>query len=277
MASMAAALSFSLAAPSGAAADPEPDWEGRVLHACETEEGYPPFTFRGADGHTVGYSVDLVEAAIRGSGLRLDVAFLPAKRCTAETASGQLDMVLEDNWESNLGDRFLVSDAIYDVTYAIFFDRNRFPQGLTIDQIAGGPARYHGCGILGEHYALLRPGQITMELHHYDTAFTALLSGRCDFFPDTLEHAAAFQLNGRRLLDESRFGWVAVDLPPRPNLLLTYDPGPKDPFFLFVRRDFPGAPALVARINATIKQWRQGKETSRVMALYTGGAGRLMP
>ena len=67
-----------------------------MLHACEDEEGYPPFTFPGGGGHAVGFSVDLIDEALAGTGMRLDVAFLPTVRCNASVDNGSMDLSMED-------------------------------------------------------------------------------------------------------------------------------------------------------------------------------------
>jgi hypothetical protein len=243
-----------------------------VLHACESEEGYPPFAFRGRDGKPAGYSVDLVNEALDGSGIRLDVTFMPPRRCSTAAEEGGQDMVMEDNWSSNLGERFLVSDSIYDATMVLIYDRNRYPRGLTAEEITGDPQHFPGCGILGEHYAGLDPGQIALEVHRYANAYAVLESGRCSFFPEMLEHAEVYRFEGQPIIGGARFGSVTIDLPPRPNLLLTYDPGTKDPLFLFVRRGYGFARPLVLRLNKVVERWRKSGEEARVMARYLGGA-----
>jgi ABC-type amino acid transport substrate-binding protein len=245
-------------------------WHGRMLRACENEEGFPPFTIPGEGGKSSGYSVDLVDSAITGSGMALELAFMPAKRCSSLAASGVLDMVMEDNAASGLDQRFLASDSIYATTYVLLYDRTRFPEGLSPAAILADPASFPGCGMWGEGYGGLPADLLPTQLHLYSSAYAALLSGRCAFFPDQLEHSAVFRLNGAAILDDPRIGWVpgpsddTTDLPPGPGS------SRREKLFLFLRRDFPAGAALIDRINQTIRLWQRTGKDEQVMEHYLG-------
>jgi hypothetical protein len=245
---------------------------GQILHACENEEGYPPFTFRGPDGRPQGYSVDLLTEAIAGSGLTLDVSFLPPRRCSMHIDSGQLDLFMEETWVADQATRWLPSDAAYEATQVLFYDRARYPGGLPASEVLARPDQYPGCGLLGFVYAGFPQGQIRDWVHHYADAFPHLLHGDCAFFPEYLEFGAAFRLEGRPILDDPRFGWVINPQSRHPELRLGLPPqyraGDKSPFFFYLRRDFPSAETLIARIDATIGRWRQGGREREELARY---------
>jgi len=243
-------------------------WAGRVLHACEDEEGYPPFTFPGGGGHAVGFSVDLIDEALAGTGMRLDVAFLPTVRCNASVDNGSMDLSMEDFWDPDFATRWRPTDAIYDGTFVLYYDRSRHPDGLVLADVLAHPDQHRGCGLLGEIYDDFPPGQIDGREHLYAEVFERVLTGACEFYPDLLEFGAAYRLNGRRLLKDGRIGYVVYPLPSRPGQPQRYDAGDKQPLYLYLRHDFPEGDALIARVNDTVARWRRTGKTAEVMARY---------
>jgi ABC-type amino acid transport substrate-binding protein len=256
-----------LLAASGPCRADEP-WQGRVLHACEDEEGYPPFTFPDGNGHTIGFSVDVINDALVGSGMRLEVAFLPTVRCNASLDNGSMDLSMEDYWNPDFTARWRVTDAIYDGTFVLFYDRSRHPGGLVLADVLAHPEQHHGCGLLGEVYNDFPPGQIDGRAHVYAEAVDRVLRGDCEFFPDLLEFGAAYRVNGRRLLTASPMGYVVYPLGDRSARPQRYDPGDKQPLYLYLRHDFPEGEALIGRLNDTVARWRRSGKSAEVMAHY---------
>jgi ABC-type amino acid transport substrate-binding protein len=242
--------------------------EDRVLHACEDEEGYPPFAFAGAGGEAIGYSVDLLDEALSGTGLRLDVAFLPTIRCNASIDSGAVDLSMEDFWDAGFAARWRITDSIYDGTFGLFYSRERHPDGLVLVDVLAHPEQHHGCGLLGAVYDDFPPGQIDGREHSYADALERVLKGECAFFPDLLEFGAAYRLNGRRLLKDPRISFQPYPLPRHPDRQQRYDPGDKQSLYFYLRRDFPDGEALIARINDTIARWRRSGKTTEEMARF---------
>jgi ABC-type amino acid transport substrate-binding protein len=262
-----AALALALAwVTAGTAAEPAPP--SRHLHACETEEGYPPFTFRDPAGVVRGYSVDLLNEALEGTGLVLDIAFLPPRRCTASVDSGVMDLSMEDAWYPDLADRWLPTDAIWEATEVLFYDRTRYADGLTVPTVLAQPDRYRGCGLLGVDYDGFAPGQVDNRSYQYKDAFARLFAGRCAFVADYLEFGAVFPLRGRALLDDPRIDWVLFPMAERPAVPHKYPFGDRDPVFLYLRRDLPEAERLIDRIDDTIARWRRTGRHREVMARY---------
>jgi hypothetical protein len=268
------ALTFVLSAHPGRAdpaspapAPPVTAWNGLILHACENEEGYPPFAYRGTDDHPHGYTVDLLEEGLFGTPLVLDVAFLPPKRCDSYIEGGQLDLEMEQRWDPAQPD-WLPSKAIYEVTPVMVYDRTRYPQGLTAAEAFDRPDQYRGCGVLGFDYPQFAGEQIDQSSHQYAEALKKMLAGRCSFFPEYLEFAASFRLGGQRLAADPRIGWVAypagrdANPPPEP-----VTPG-RVPFFIYLRQSFPDSTALMARIDATILRWHRTGHDREVLGRY---------
>jgi hypothetical protein len=122
--------------------------------------------------------------------------------------------------------------------------------------------------MLGFTYSGFAAGQIDDHSYHYADEFNRMLRGACSFTDEYLEFGAAFELHGRRLLDDPRIGWVVHPLPRRSFLPPKYDPGDKEQFFLYLRRSYPDAEALVNRINETIARWRSTGRGREVLSRY---------
>ncbi len=244
---------------SAVAARADGSWQGRALHGCEATEGYPPFTFPGPDKQPRGYSVDLLNAALAGTGMRLEVAFLPTKRCSAGLDDGTLDLSMEDSWNPEFAGRWLPSDVTWQGTDVLFFDRSRHPQGISAADVIAHPKDHPGCGLLGGTYGGFGPDQIDDRAYQFANAFNRLLAGDCEFFPELLEFGTVFVYRGQKLLDNPRIGYVVQRVP---------DPTAHDPLYIYLRRGFPDAPSFMARINDTIIRWRATGEDRATMAKY---------
>lgn len=243
-------------------------WHGRVLHVCEDEEGYPPFTFAGPDGAAQGYSVDLLGEALQGTGMRLDIVFLPTVRCNASVDNGSMDLSMEDFWDPDFAARWHITDSLYDGTFVLYYDRQRHPDGLELADVTAHPERHRGCGLLGEVYDVFPPGQIDGREHLYAEAFGRVMSGACEFYPDLLEFGLAYRLNGQKLLADGRIGYIRYPVPPRPARPDRYPPGDKQPLYFYLRRDFAEGDALIQRINGTIARWRRTGQDQTVLGHY---------
>jgi hypothetical protein len=246
----------------------EESWHGRVLHACEDEEGYPPFTFPGPDGAAKGFSVDLLGEALAGTGMRLDVSFLPTVRCNASVDNGSMDLSMEDFWDPDFAARWRTSDSLYDGSFVLYYDRSRHPDGLVLADVIAHPGQHRGCGLLGEVYDVFPPGQIDGREHLYAEAFDRVLDGVCEFYPDLLEFGLAYKLHGHPLLSDGRIGYVVYPIPYRPARPHRYESGDRQPLYVYLRRDFPDGEALITRINGTIARWRRTGQDTDVMGRY---------
>jgi hypothetical protein len=239
-----------------------------VLQACEDEEGYPPFTFLGRDGKAHGYSVDLIEAALSGTGIRLEVTFLPTRRCTAAIDDGSMNAWTEEFWHADYARRWLASDSIYEGTYVLYYARARFPGGLSAAEVLARPDAFPGCGLLGETYDGFPEQQMQVRPHRYSDTFNALFGGRCAFFPELLEFGGAFRLGTTRVIDDPRVGWAVYHLPKRPELPQAYPPGDKEPLYVYIDRRFPRSQDLIRRIDDTVALWRRTGREAEEMARY---------
>ncbi len=243
-------------------------WQGRVLHACEDEEGYPPFTYIEPDGVAKGYAVELINEALAGTGMRLDLSFLPMVRCNASIDNGTMDFSMEDFWDPDLAARWRASDSLYDGTFVLYYDRQRHPDGLSAADVAAHPGEHRGCGLLGETYETFPPGQIDSRAHLYSDAFDRVLSGVCEFYPDQLEFGLAYKLHGKPLLADGRVGYVPYPVPTRPARHDRHPMNGKQPMYFYLRAGFPDGEALIRRIDETIARWRQTGQDRVVMGRY---------
>jgi hypothetical protein len=243
-------------------------WQGRVLHACEDEEGYPPFTYAEPEDGAKGYAVELMNEALAGTGMRLDLSFLPMARCNASLDNGTMDFSMEDYWDPDMAKRWLLSDSLYDGTFVLFYDRQRHPDGISPAEVVAHPGDHRGCGLLGESYEIFPPGQIYSRAHLYSEAFDHVLSGMCEFAPDQLEFGLAYKLHGKKLLGDGRMGYVLFPVPKLPARPDRYPANGKQPMYFYLRPDFPDAEALIRRIDDTIARWRATGRDRAVMGRY---------
>ncbi len=179
-----------------------------VVRACGGEgEWIPSSYFKRVNGsrtaEVAGYSPDVLRAALRGSGYRVEFALLPWLRCQREVEQGQrfqLAMGMLHSPERARLYRF--SDAYLRFQPGYFYLHRRYPQGLQIRQL-DELSRYKVCGLYGYNYGFtrLRPEQMDNGALDYPAAMAKLAFGRCEILIETLEVMAGQRRLGRLSYD----------------------------------------------------------------------------
>jgi hypothetical protein len=261
-------MSVVVAALAGAPGRAEPGWQGMTLKACDDEDGYPPFTIHEADGKATGYSVDLMNEALAGTGLGFSISFLPTRRCTLAINSGAMHMSMEDMWNPDYAAHRLVTAPIYVGLYGLYYDRTRFPRGLSSEDVIAHPERHPGCGTLGEDYLEFAPGQLDTNAHWIGDALDRIVAGKCQFYPDIIELGGAYRWRGRPIFADPRFGFAVMHLPPGTKVPPEYLTGDRQSLYFYIRADFPSGPALIERIDQTVKRWQSTGRDVEVLSRY---------
>jgi hypothetical protein len=261
------ALSLLIGPARSARAEP-PDWHGRTLAACDDEDGYPPFTIRGPGGKASGYSVDLIEEAIAGTGLRFEVTFLPTKRCTAAIETGTMAMSMEDMWNPDYAATRLTSAPIYAGLYGLYYDKTRHPEGLSGADVLTHPERHHGCGVLGEDYLEFAPGQLDLRAHWIGDAFARVAHGDCEFYPDVIELGGAYPWQGKTIFADPRFGFAVLHLPADTKVPAAYVADDRQKLYFYIRSDVQDGALLIRRIDDTVRRWHATGHDIEVLGHY---------
>jgi len=95
---------------------------------------YPPYTISIEGVLTGGLKVELLEAVVdRIEGVEATVILLPWKRCQAEAKSGRVDGILPLFKNAEREDYLAFTDAAFNEETRFWYNRDRFPRGLTWD------------------------------------------------------------------------------------------------------------------------------------------------
>jgi polar amino acid transport system substrate-binding protein len=162
-----------------------------------TEEDYPPFNFKGPDGHPIGFNVDLARA----------ICVELALQCTIQVR--RFDTLVE-SLDEGRGDAVIASLAItpeirkrldftdrYYRSPARFVARKEFPLADTTPELIAGKKVAVIAGSAHEAYLRAFFAEAAIQpMAYLETALAALKRGEADLvFADGI--ALAFWLNGR--------------------------------------------------------------------------------
>jgi polar amino acid transport system substrate-binding protein len=177
---LCAALSFAVPAwADPAPAVPVPE----VVRACDDVGEYPPLVFRRrsqgrAGDDVIGYAVDLLSAALLGTGHRLSVQLLPWRRCLELSAAGQYDIVLSAAPTPEREAKFMALTPYYRLEAVYVFDRSRPPPARSIDDLAQSRL----CGEFGYSYPHADRFRRVVDdgAKTFEGVLAMLKAGRCD-------------------------------------------------------------------------------------------------
>jgi hypothetical protein len=175
---------------------------------------------------------------------------------------------MEDVWTPDYAAHWQPTAAIWDATDAVYFDRTRFPTGLSIEALRAHPMEHRGCGLYGAPYDQFAEGQVDTRSYLFADAFRRMLLGHCEFVPELLEFGAAYRLGGHVLTDHPRIGVARLPLSPRPDMPEKFTPDGRYPLYIYLRKGFPDSRGLVERLNATIASWHRTGKDRAVMSRY---------
>ncbi|MDM4767242.1 transporter substrate-binding domain-containing protein [Pelomonas sp. SE-A7] len=151
---LAALLLLGLASGPAAAAEAAATWP-RLLKVCGDAGEFAPFTFRDQSrpGRPVaGYNVDLLQALLAPSGGELRITLLPWKRCLADAARGDYDLVLDAVRAKDREALFTYPRSHYRITPIALYRRAAPPPPIHKPEDLVGLDQ---CRVQGVNYSLL--------------------------------------------------------------------------------------------------------------------------
>lgn len=115
---------------------------------------WSPYCYSNSDNgsNLQGFTVDVVKYVFRNKG-NVKFVKLPWKRCLRMLDGGQLDLVMDGSKNSDRLQKYLFSDQLYHLDSVFFYNRFRYPRGLSIKNIAE-VGRYTLGGISGFNYLM---------------------------------------------------------------------------------------------------------------------------
>lgn len=156
-----------------------------VVRVCADIGGFPPYSYQEVSGQGAvqGMSVDLVTAIMKSHGKAVEVEAMPWKRCLAEVEKGtRYAMVLDATYNDERAVKYLLSDPLYQIHSALYYDPKRFPTPPKVNT-AKDMLAYRYCGISGYNYAMYPLPAQAWDMSAADEVarFKMLRAGRCDF------------------------------------------------------------------------------------------------
>lgn len=237
-----------------------------VIRACGGDAEWVPSSFFRRSSQdikteqVVGYSPDVLRAALAGKGYQVEVELLPWMRCLKEVTAGKrYQVVMALIFSPNRAKDYQFTDNYQTFHPGYFYWRSRKPGGVPLASTAA-LADFKVCGLYGFNYAYsgLPADRIDSGAVNYTSLALKLQVGRCDVGLEMQE-----VLSGHLQLGEIRIPAKALVWEPLP------DSVPVMAAFGVGRR-VPQADKLVADLNAGIRRLQANGGLERLLGHYIG-------
>ena len=205
--------------------------EPRLVRACDNDQDYPPFRWRGTDAdgrHEIkGFGQALLRQILTKHGWRLEIDLLPLRRCLQEVAHGRrYQLVINSSHNAERARTYLMTEPFEYVHFHSFYLQRRFPERSPV-QSKQDLQNLRVCGLAGHNFSMfgLSAEQLHTEAESFPAVFQLLRNERCDVLPYNVETIRGFRLLGQDFLATGEFAHSLIpDVPPSPLLMLIAKP-----------------------------------------------------
>lgn len=223
----------------------------QTVTACGGENGWPPSSYFGPPQHhnarpVLGYSPDVLHAALARGPFRPEFVLLPFRRCLSLAEQGRhAQIVMGATFSAERARQFLFSRRYLHLRPALFL----WP---------GAAADLPLCGLTGFNYAPfgLQSEQVDEGSSSYLLVMKKLQAGRCRGFAEYVEVGRGLQLLGL-LGEEGRRLQVSV----LPGLVPV-------PLHFMISRDYPDAERLLHLLDQRLEQLERSGQLATLLARH---------
>ena len=230
-----------------------------LIKVCDVE--WPPYAFHkrddgGVEGEVAGYSVDFLKAILSSANIKAEIHLLPQKRCEHLVDTGAYDLLLDESFNLDRAQRFLITVPYYQLTDVYITLTDKPVPAITT------PRDFHSlnvCGEMGFNYRNfgVPDEEIDTSYQSFEAAMKKLASGYCDVVLARSEIAAGQTFIG---------GTNYVADPKYQVHTLPY--AAPAPFHMMASRNTPYARALADLLNDGIDRLHRSGAAARLMEPY---------
>ena len=104
-----------------------------TIRICNDGE-WPPYGYKDPvnDRRGIGITIDILHEIFRRQNLKIETTIFPWKRCENNVKKGEYQVVTDISKNPERVKTFLVSDPLYEVRHAFYYDKTRYPDGPPI-------------------------------------------------------------------------------------------------------------------------------------------------
>ncbi|UTH72995.1 ABC transporter substrate-binding protein [Chromobacterium sp. IIBBL 290-4] len=235
-----------------------------MVQICDDGDEWPPFTYyQRVDGkpsqRIVGFSVDVISEILNKHQIPFHIELPPWKRCLASIDAGETYvMALSASKNPQREKQFLYSNPYYQTHYYVFYSKEKFPKGLTLDTQAN-LNRYRLGGIKGYAYSSLDfvDRDKMIRAANYPELVKMLKAKRLDVFAEDYEVLAGIaSLGSLDVIGDKEIGRT-----PMPGIS-------SNPFHMIFSRKNPRGQELQTLVNSELEAMRRSGELDRLLAKY---------
>ncbi|MGM9516882.1 substrate-binding periplasmic protein [Roseateles sp. DB2] len=241
----------------------EPPLPPSTVRICDDANEWPPYTFAERrdgqlTGQLMGYSVELIRLILQRRGVSFAIELLPWKRCLMEVRDGtRYQMLLNASATPERERDYLLSTAYHQTHSYVFYDRKRYPRGLSLKS-TGDLQPYTLGGIRGYAYPMLSEALRDRMLRtgSYPALFRMLQLGRVDVLVEDYEAMRGLERTGAL----GSLDAAGIEAQPLPGTLPLQ-------YHMMFSRD-PRGSALRQLVNEELARLQQSGELQRLQQRY---------
>ncbi len=157
--------------------------QNEIIKVCDGVEEWPPFIYfdledkKSKDRAITGLTVEIFNEMLIGSGAKASYDLIPWKRCVSGIEHGEYHIALNAVYNESRISFALFSKPFYSLTPSLIYDKNRFPDGVVINNLEAGSL----CGIRGYGYSTFNINEnlINSNSKDYPQSIRILERKRC--------------------------------------------------------------------------------------------------
>ncbi len=236
---------------------------GKTVIFCVEDGEWPPFNFTKRVNEqktsvTLGYDIDVIEMIFSEYGIKAEFVILPWKRCLLRTQKGVYQAVPSASNSPQRAKDYLMTEAYYTMTPSYFYLKEKYPDGLTINNASELKKQGKICGRHGYNYVNfgLKNNDVCMGSKTYQSLVDMTLKGRCDIFLARYEAFLGLSFIGQDFISDRRFGHA-----PIPNV----EP---EKFYIMISRNFKYAHELKTILDSGILKLKDSGKLQEALKKY---------
>ena len=223
----------------------------KQLAFCDDISEWPTYNFYELkDGkktnNLIGYSVDVLNEISTRTKIPYTLNMVPWTRClnTVKKNSKESSLILQFSKNTKREKDFILTKSYYTTKSAIFFNKNKYKNGLNIKSLAE-LKMYKGCGIKGYSYSQygLKDESLDLQVKTISQVAIKLKGNRCDYFIEKYEVVAGFDKKSTtNVLHDPEIGYEYLTMVP------------PTPYYMGISRKNPYAIEIETLLNNTIDE-----------------------
>jgi len=240
-------------------------YAAETIHICDDAAEWPPFIFKdkSENNKLVGISVEIADNVFKKIGKNYKIDLIPWKRCLYLVEHydkvHKYEMFMDGSYSKERAEKFYLTEPIYSLHPAIWFNKNEFTKKSIMQIIKNDPDSLRYCDVNGyqvEKYhkflGVSKDKKIDQGARTSCDAIKKIAENRCDAMIAAYEGMIGYKVTGKcKFPDNISYVLLPVRVTPK--------------FYMFISKKYPKARVLLEEINGALKELKKDGTYQKIL------------